>query len=560
MTAPGISLAEWKSLRSFTDEAVRELMEKYFKSEGSFGDEADMPGISHEAQLWLDDFEMYPANNSSMTYLSEHSGRSNAYKALAPPAMTDFQFEQYAAEPPPVTKQSLSELDIQNIITNIKLRHDVSFDQDLSFQPEMNYMTNRKLRHNIRIDRELSFRPDIDGRTPQQKQHTNISPMNPAISKGEHPLYGHPADQLFQSLKRIPKASVVEVFEIPGVLHASGRKYTNNALGDYCAKFNFMKASHAAKLGLSVDQSDTKDVAIGSGKKVKTLGTVQATYQFATEPNLHQLLFHVLPSCVHDVILGKPFLKATRTLSSVTNFARRIKKRALEGLSRHRLFFLGDSAPTFTGLINGRPGDALADSGSSVLVMDQDYAQTLGLQILTGKAYHTRLVFADGSTAYTSGVTRGVRWQFGLGGDDEDHYLDFHILKNAPARVILSDSFLFDTEAYSRYECYLLDDEDKEELDEDAYFFTISHDPSYGAHGKLTFLYILLLISKHEYALCKAYPEEPLYIISCTRFLDCLASTSQIATRAPTDFINRLHRHVNNCKSGVRGTMSPQSR
>ncbi|KAF2872544.1 T-complex protein 11-domain-containing protein [Massariosphaeria phaeospora] len=40
-----------------------------------------------------------------------------------------------AAEFPPITKQSLSELDIQNIISNIKLRHDINFDRDLSFRP-----------------------------------------------------------------------------------------------------------------------------------------------------------------------------------------------------------------------------------------------------------------------------------------------------------------------------------------------------------------------------------------------------------------------------------------
>lgn len=38
---------------------------------------------------------------------------------------------------PPVTRQSLSELDIQNIITNIRLRHDVNFDRDLSFRPNL---------------------------------------------------------------------------------------------------------------------------------------------------------------------------------------------------------------------------------------------------------------------------------------------------------------------------------------------------------------------------------------------------------------------------------------
>lgn len=43
-------------------------------------------------------------------------------------------FEQ-AADVPPITKQSLSELDIHNIIGNIKLRHDVNFDRDTSFRP-----------------------------------------------------------------------------------------------------------------------------------------------------------------------------------------------------------------------------------------------------------------------------------------------------------------------------------------------------------------------------------------------------------------------------------------
>jgi hypothetical protein len=38
---------------------------------------------------------------------------------------------------PPITRQSLSELDIQNIIANIRLRHDVNFDRDLSFRPNL---------------------------------------------------------------------------------------------------------------------------------------------------------------------------------------------------------------------------------------------------------------------------------------------------------------------------------------------------------------------------------------------------------------------------------------
>lgn len=44
---------------------------------------------------------------------------------------------QFAADFPPITKQSLSELDIQSILTNIKLRHDINFDRDLSFRPNL---------------------------------------------------------------------------------------------------------------------------------------------------------------------------------------------------------------------------------------------------------------------------------------------------------------------------------------------------------------------------------------------------------------------------------------
>jgi hypothetical protein len=130
-----------------------------------------------------------------------------------------------------------------------------------------------------------------------------------------------------------------------------------------------------------------------------------------------------------------------------------MKKRVLKGLSKHRLFYLGDSAPNFTGLVNGRRSDALGDSGSNVLVMDEDHARSLGLQILTEKAHRSRLIFVDSSMAYTSGLTKSVRWQFDFSGNRHGHFLDFHVLKNAPAEVILSDSFLFETEAFSQYEC-----------------------------------------------------------------------------------------------------------
>jgi hypothetical protein len=58
--------------------------------------------------------------------------------------MRDGQYNEELAEAyreasdlPPITKQSLSELDIHHIITNSRLRHDVNFDRDLSFRPNL---------------------------------------------------------------------------------------------------------------------------------------------------------------------------------------------------------------------------------------------------------------------------------------------------------------------------------------------------------------------------------------------------------------------------------------
>ncbi|KAI9697033.1 MAG: hypothetical protein M1836_004994 [Candelina mexicana] len=45
---------------------------------------------------------------------------------------------------PPVTKQSLSELDINRIINNIKLRHDVNFDRELHFRPNLDGEKGRR--------------------------------------------------------------------------------------------------------------------------------------------------------------------------------------------------------------------------------------------------------------------------------------------------------------------------------------------------------------------------------------------------------------------------------
>lgn len=292
----------------------------------------------------------------------------------------------------------------------------------------------------------------------------------------------------------------VTTYEIPGLLSEA---YTVSALGDTAAKYNFIKEDYAVQLGIPIERGRPETVTIRNGHKVTTTGKLQADFNFQGEAEAHSLTFHLLPDCIHDVILGKAFLKATKTFKVLQNFKNRVRKRIVEGVSSLRLLYLGESAPKFTGLLNGRPREALADSGAGALIMDEDYARSMGIPIQTGEKYRHTVRFADNTTARTSGMSCGVRWEFGLGGVDKEHLLDFHILKNAPANVILSDELLFGTNAFEEYDCYLVDEDDEDD-DADAYFHGIRIDESYTPQGKSAVEPMFSLSDRRE----GAVPEE----------------------------------------------------
>ncbi|KAH7080209.1 hypothetical protein BKA63DRAFT_562913 [Paraphoma chrysanthemicola] len=299
--------------------------------------------------------------------------------------------------------------------------------------------------------------------------HENIRPsLSDSVEASPHPTWLSKDQRSTSALE-----DAVNIYEIPGFI---GSMHKVNALGDFCAKVNFMRIELAQRLGLPINRESATSVTIGSGRKVTTQGTVATHFDFANEPGSYPIVFHLLPNCIHDVILGKGFLKATKTFSSFMNQKRRVVKRVISGITQAHFLYLGDNGPKFTGLLNGRKQDALADSGSKVLIMDEDYARSMGIPIQSDRRYHTKLRFADNSTAITSGMTYGVQWEFGHEGNNVQHMLDFHILRNAPAAVILSDDFLFATNAYSEFDCYLIDEDDE---DEDAYFFAIDYDPKY---------------------------------------------------------------------------------
>ncbi|USP73077.1 hypothetical protein yc1106_00351 [Curvularia clavata] len=267
---------------------------------------------------------------------------------------------------------------------------------------------------------------------------------------------------------------------IPGLLDS---QHPVDATGDTGAKYNFLNEDYAKRCKFKIDPTARTLITIASGQKVMTTGISEVSFSFRGEQTPYPLKFHILPGCIKNVILGKSFLKATKTFSNALHFAKRVVKRFTRTLNTHQVMFLGASPPMFAGLLNGETKTALADSASKVLIMDEDYARTLGLSIVSTKKTCIKLRFADGSTAFTSGKTYNVSWQFGAG---KRYPLDFYILKNAPADVILSEDFLLrETKAFIEYADCLIEEDENDDIgyyddsDDDDYFFAIDRDENY---------------------------------------------------------------------------------
>ena len=333
------------------------------------------------------------------------------------------------------------------------------------------------------VSRELYNPADEEIREAKRKSPitTAILSYSPRPQQQQQPTSGQrgvieiPADSRYPNLILQPDSRAVSpeqfqskdevrVYEIPGLI----ANYSVNALGDYGAKKNFMRESYAVKLGLKIDRGLIRKIAVGSGNMVTSTGAAIASFHFEGERKMHELIFHLLPNCIHDVILGKPFLKTTETLSQISNFTRRVKERIVKGISQFRLLYLGESSPKFEGFINDKPQSALADTGAKIPVLDEKYARSVGLDIKTGSEHRAILRFADNSTAYTSGMVYGVEWKFGREDESTSPYqLDFHVLKNAPSSVILPDTLLLGENTFAKYQHFLIDDDDDNDDDDD---------------------------------------------------------------------------------------------
>lgn len=216
-----------------------------------------------------------------------------------------------------------------------------------------------------------------------------------------------------------------------------------------------ISSSFATRLGKTPMQGTARKVAVGSGKKLSSPGTVSLVWRFQDETDLYDMVCTVVPGLKHDLILGLPFLKLTKTMSK---FKHRIKHTVSKVFTRFskKLFFslLGVQRQRLWGLLDGELTGVVPDSGSDVVLISEAYAKQRGFKVNRRNADRLELEFADGSIGRTSGVVENLTWAF----DDKTSIkTNFYVLRGLPVDVVLSNDLLFDFDVYSSYEHQILD-------------------------------------------------------------------------------------------------------
>jgi hypothetical protein len=228
---------------------------------------------------------------------------------------------------------------------------------------------------------------------------------------------------------------------------------------------DIMSHDYAKRNHFKIDSSTAGKLRTAAGALVKTLGTVTRPVRFANESETYTRKFHVLPKCVHNIILGSPFLRMTQTFTDITKFRQRVVKK-LRGLSSsHRVCFTASSQEVLAGWANGQSVLTLPDTGSDICLMSLKYAQERGYHVDTDPRHRELLRLVDGSEAETFGRVEGFEWKFDSS-DTQVHSPEIYVLENLQTDLLLSYGFLDDSEAFSTHqELFIGREPDNERID-----------------------------------------------------------------------------------------------
>jgi hypothetical protein len=276
-----------------------------------------------------------------------------------------------------------------------------------------------------------------------------------ALERFGRQAYGTKSPERSSPFTHRSTAALVYEPEISGFMHDTAVTF----FPDNQSAYDIMSYDYAKRNHFEINSSTKGKLRTARGAMVNTLGTVSRPIHFAKESETYMREFHVLPKCVHDIILGSPFLRLTQTF---TKFRHRVVNK-LRGLSsRHRVCFTGSSQQMLAGWANGQSVLALPDTGSDICLMSAQYARERGYRVDTDPRHRQLLEFVDGSTAETLGRVEGFQWEFDKS-DIQLHTPEIHVLEDLQTDLLLGYDFLMETDAFSTHEELFVDIEPHDE-------------------------------------------------------------------------------------------------
>ena len=174
-------------------------------------------------------------------------------------------------------------------------------------------------------------------------------------------------------------------------------------------------------------------------------------WAFAENPTeMLDIICHVLPTCLFDLILGQDFLRATETLSI---HRRRFTECSFKIVGSMHLSYVDGCSQYFRGMLAGDMALAIPDTGADVNVMSLGYALRLGFLVNRESRNRGYLIFADGTSQYTVGQV-DTTWTFET---SEKVPVTFEVLEGCSADVILGEELLWDYNVFEKHIDSLVD-------------------------------------------------------------------------------------------------------
>ncbi|KAL5328855.1 hypothetical protein ACEPPN_002363 [Leptodophora sp. 'Broadleaf-Isolate-01'] len=244
-------------------------------------------------------------------------------------------------------------------------------------------------------------------------------------------------------------------FEVPGYIN--GRSEV--AFPDSGSDYNLASSDYISRNNHPYIEQQL-EITLPNGNTAITEGVAHLEWSFEDVPGeVHKLQFHILKNCVHDILLGNPFLELTQlNTANQHRIKERVSKEVTAGNSPvYDCHLVGNTKQWIKnrmhGELNGQRMALIPDSGCRVNVISLALARALGKEIkYSGERGTFR--FIDGSTAPSLGVVQ-MTWR--PDHSNEEYVLKFEIMEDCNG-IILGQKFLYGNQAFVKHAACLTND------------------------------------------------------------------------------------------------------